>query len=170
MLQQMIKYNDGINQWIGKAVVWLIWIVMALCVFEVITRRFFNAPHIWAYDVTSMFYAVHFMLLGGYTLLKQGHTSVDILSGRLSIKNQARLQIITYFIFFFPFAIVLFWIGFKYALYSWGIMERTSVGIMYVVPVMKTAVPVAAIMLFIQGISEVIKLTLVSVKGGKADV
>lgn len=170
MLQQLVKYNDGINEWVGKTVSWLIWIVMALCVFEVITRRFFNAPHIWAYDVTGMFYALHFMLLGGYTLLKQGHASVDILSGRLSNKTQALLQITTYFIFFFPFAIVLFWIGFKYALSSWAIMERTSVGVMYVAPVMKTAVPVAAVMLFIQGISEMMKLTLFFVKGEKADV
>jgi len=168
VLRQVSKYSDGIGEWTGRTVSWLIWVVMAFCVFEVIARRFFNAPHIWAYDVTAMFYAVHFMLLGGYTLLKQGHTSIDILSVRFSMKTQALLQIVTYLIFFFPFMIILFWTGSKYALSSWEIMERTSVGVMYVSPIMKTAVPIAALLLFLQGVSEMIRLVLF-VKGDKFD-
>lgn len=154
MSQQWMDYCDGINEWTGQAVVWLIWIVMGLCVFEVITRRIFDSPHIWSYDVINGFYSVHFMLLGGYTLLKRGHVSVDIFTVRLSQKTQALLQIITYLIFFFPFIIVLFYVGLKSSMQSWALLERTSVGLPLIMPVIKTTMPVAAALLFIQGIPE----------------
>jgi TRAP-type mannitol/chloroaromatic compound transport system permease small subunit len=155
MLQQLMKVCDGINEWVGRMVAWLIWVVMILCVFEVITRRIFNAPNIWSYDVINVFYAVNFMLLGGYALLKRGHVSIDILSVRFSKKTQSLLQIITYLIFFFPFVIVLFHVGWKTAMVSWMDFERTSIGLPLIAPLMKTAIPVAALLLFIQGIPEV---------------
>lgn len=169
MLPKWMDSCDGINEWTGQAVVWLIWIVMLLCVFEVITRRIFNAPNIWTYDAINVFYSVHFMLLGGYTLLKRGHVSVDIVSGRFSLKTQSLLQIITYLIFFFPFVIVLFYVGFKSALSSWTYFERTSIGLPLIVPIMKTTMPVAALLLFIQGIPEVSRSVAAFRKEGRSD-
>jgi TRAP-type mannitol/chloroaromatic compound transport system permease small subunit len=109
------------------------------------------------------------MLLGGYTLLKRGHVSVDIVSGRFSIKMQSLLQIITYLIFFFPFVIVLFYVGFKSALSSWTYFERTSIGLPLIVPIMKTTMPVAALLLFIQGIPEVSRSVAAFRKEGRSD-
>jgi TRAP-type mannitol/chloroaromatic compound transport system permease small subunit len=169
MLQQLMKVCDGINEWTGRTVAWLVWIVMILCVFEVITRRIFNAPNIWSYDVINVFYAVNFMLLGGYTLLKRGHVSVDIFSVRLSQKTQSLLQIITYLIFFFPFFIVLFYVGWKTATVSWMDLERTSIGLPFIMPVMKTAMPVAALLLIIQGIPEVTRSIITFLKEGQPD-
>jgi TRAP-type mannitol/chloroaromatic compound transport system permease small subunit len=134
---------------------------MLLCVFEVITRRVFNSPHIWSVDWIDAFYSLHFMLLGGYALLKHEHVSVDIFSVRLSKKTQSILQIITYIVFFFPFVIVLFYVGFNTSVASWKVFERTSVGIPFVVPFMKTCLPLAGISLFIQAIPEVIRYILI---------
>lgn len=170
MLQQLMNVCDGINEWTGRTVAWLVWIVMFLCVFEVITRRLFNSPHIWSYDVINVFYAVNFMLLGGYTLLKRGHVSVDIFSTRLSKKLQSLLQIVTYLIFFFPFVVVIFYVGWKTAMVSWMDFERTSIGLPLIVPVMKTAMPVAALLLFIQGIPEVTRSIISFRKEGRPDV
>jgi len=157
MLQQVMNFCDAVSEKTGRSVSWLVWIAMAFCVFEVITRRIFNSPHVWSYDLIDGFYSVHFMLLGGYTLLKHGHVSVDIFSGRLSRKIQSILQIITYLIFFFPFVIILFYVGFNTAVASWKLFERTSVGLPFVMPVMKTCLPLAALALFIQGIPEIIR-------------
>lgn len=156
---------DRVNIWIGSTVAWLIWVVMGLCVFEVITRRLFNAPNIWTYDVTSLFYAIHFMILAGYTLLHQGHVSVDIIYQRFSPRVQLTLKLLTYLIFFFPFVIVLTHVGFKSALSSWEYQERTAIGLPLITPVLKTITPVTAFLLLIQGVSEFIKGVWVLVKG-----
>ncbi|HOW57330.1 MAG TPA: TRAP transporter small permease subunit [Smithellaceae bacterium] len=161
MVQQVVKFCDSISEWTGRTVSWLVWVAMGFCVFEVITRRIFNAPNIWSYDVIDGFYSVHFMLLGGYALLKHAHVSVDIFSVRFSKKIQSIVQIITYIIFFFPFAIVLFYVGFNTAAASWKVFERTAIGLPLVMPIMKTCLPLAALALFIQGIPELIRYILI---------
>ena len=154
ILERVMKFCDSVSEWTGQTVSWLIWIVMALCVFEVFTRRVLNSPHLWSYDVIDSFYSLHFMLLGGYTLLKGGHVSIDIFSIRCSKKTQSLLQIITYLIFFFPFFIVFFYTGCKSAFSSWSYFEKTAVGLPFVMPVMKTTIPLASLLILIQGIPE----------------
>lgn len=168
MLHQIIKLCDAVSEWTGRILSHFIWITMGFCVFEVISRRFFNSPTIWSQDVIHMFYALHFILLGGFTLLKHGHVSVDIFSTRLSKRYQAFIQIITYAIFFFPFFIVIFLVGYKSAFRSWSDFEKTMVGLPYITPIIKTAIPVAAALLLIQGVSEFIKNVRL-LKGGRPD-
>lgn len=164
-VQRLTKTLDSISNWVGMSFAWLIWIVMGLCVFEVITRRVFNAPNIWSYDVTSLFYAMHFMILGGYTLLHQGHVAVDIVYVRFSPKVQAVLKLFGYLVFFFPFITILLYVGMKSAASSWEYQERTSVGIPLVMPLMKTITPVTAFLLLVQGVSEFLKGLLFFKKG-----
>ena len=68
-----IKVLDQISILSGKSFGWLI-IPMVLClVYEVFARYLFNAPTLWAYDMTYMLYGSHFMLGAAYTLAMQGH-------------------------------------------------------------------------------------------------
>ncbi len=164
-IKTLTKFLDGINEWIGQIIAWLIWVVMGLCVFEVVTRRLFNAPNIWTLDVTSLFYATHFMVLAGYTLLHQGHVSVDIIYLRFSPRVQLFLKLFSYLIFFFPFVIVLLYVGFHSAHASWGFRERTSIGLPLITPLIKTITPVTALLLLIQGTSEFIKVIVGFNKG-----
>jgi TRAP-type mannitol/chloroaromatic compound transport system permease small subunit len=63
---------------------------------------------------------------------------------------------------------VIFSVGYKSALRSWSDFERTMVGLPYITPIIKTAIPVAAALLLIQGVSEFIKNVRV-LKGGHPD-
>jgi TRAP-type mannitol/chloroaromatic compound transport system permease small subunit len=166
MLQKVENICDGISEWTGQKVSWLIWIMMIMCVFEVVTRRFFNSPHKWTYDVINLFYSLHFMLLGAYTLLHKGHVSIDIFSIKLSKRTQGIIQMITYFIFCFPFFIVIFYVGLKASVSSWSFFERTSIGLPFIYPIMKTLIPVLAVLMLIQSISEFIKYLRYIIEGG----
>jgi TRAP-type mannitol/chloroaromatic compound transport system permease small subunit len=164
-MQTLTKILDRINEWTGQSIAWLIWVVMGFCVFEVITRRIFNAPNIWTYDVTSLFYAMHFMILAGFTLLHQGHVSVDIIYQRFSARVQVMLKLLTYLVFFFPFIAILTYVGFKSAASSWEFKERTSIGLPLITPILKTITPVTAFLLLLQGLSEFVKGLLVLYNG-----
>lgn len=165
-IQSLIKILDDINEWIGQGIAWLIWVVMGLCVFEVITRRLLGAPNIWNMDVTSLFYAIHFMILAAYTLKHNGHVSVDIVYEKFRPEIKVLLKLFTFLIFFFPFVIVLLYVGFNSAVSSWQFKERTSIGLPLITPIMKTITPATAFLLLIQGIGEFIKSLLPSHKGG----
>jgi TRAP-type mannitol/chloroaromatic compound transport system permease small subunit len=156
--QSFTKACDRLSEWSGRSVAWLIWIVVGLCVYEIITRRFFNSPHIWTYDVTNIFYGTHFMILAAYTLLYRGHVSVDIFYGRLSPRKQNILNVINYLVFFFPFVLVLLYVGVDSAVYSWSYLERTTSGMPLVYPILKTVTPVAAFLLLVQGLSDLVKM------------
>ena len=59
---------DRFTDAIGFAVAWLNVPLVLAVAYEVIARYFFNAPTIWAYDVTYMLYAAIFMLGAAYAL------------------------------------------------------------------------------------------------------
>jgi TRAP-type mannitol/chloroaromatic compound transport system permease small subunit len=164
--QGFTKTCDRVSELSGRGVAWLIWIVVGLCVYEIITRRFFNSPHVWTYDVTNIFYGTHFMLLTAYTLLHRGHVSVDILYGRLRPRTQNILNIINYLVFFFPFFLVLLYVGLDSAIYSWSYLEKTTAGMPLVYPILKTVTPATAFLVLVQGVSDLAKLLFPARKGG----
>jgi len=164
-IPEFTKTFDRVSEWSGRGAAWLIWIVMGLCVYEIFTRRFFGSPHIWTYEVTNIFYGTHFMILAAYTLFYRGHVSVDIFYVRFSRKTQLTLDIINYLLFFFPFTLVLLYVGMDSAISSWGYHERTSIGLPFIYPILKTVTPATAFLLLIQGLSQLAKMLFPAVKG-----
>jgi TRAP-type mannitol/chloroaromatic compound transport system permease small subunit len=149
-----IRFIDGISEWVAKTAMWALCVVTAIVVYEVVTRRVFHQPHVWTYEIISIFYASHFMLLAPYALLKKGHVSIDVLYQNLSPKTQAILDVISYIIFFFPFLIVLLNVGWSLAAASWATGETTlTARLPVIMPLLKTVTPVTALLLIIQGFS-----------------
>ncbi len=155
--KQLSKFCDAINEWTGRIFSWVIVPLVLLTVMEVILRRFLNSPTIWSFEVLKQLYGLHFMIVAGFGLLYGSHVSVDVFTMVLSKKKKAILDIISYVIFFFPFVIVCTWQGYSFAARSWAMKETTwSVFAPPVYPI-KTVIIISFILLFIQGISEVIK-------------
>ena len=97
-----IRVIDTFTDYTGMAIAWLALPLVGAVAYEVFARYLFNAPTIWAYDVTYMLYGTHFMLGTAYTLMRIGHVRTDMLYSRWSIRRQNRIDAIGYFFFFFP--------------------------------------------------------------------
>lgn len=165
-MQAILKTIDGISEWTGRCANWLVLIVTALIIFEVISRRFFGHPHIWTHEMIVFFYAAHFMLLGAFTLLHRGHVAVDIVYLRFSPRGQAILDVLAYSMFFFPFLIILMLVSMDFAKTSWAIQEVTpGARLPYIVPLMKTIVSVTALLLILQGLANFTRNIYFVVKG-----
>src|SRR3546814_20885099 len=104
--------------------------------YEVIVRYLFNAPTSWSLDVAFIMYGALFMMGGAYTLSRGGHVRGDFIYRLLKPRNQAMLELVLYFIFFFPGVIALVLSGWKYASRSWGYIE-VSINSTAGVPVFK---------------------------------
>lgn len=163
----IVKYIDAFNEWVGKIFSWGIIVITLLAVLEVIERVIFNSPSIWGFEVSTQVFGLYFMIVAGYGLLYGSHVSIDVVTYYLSPKTRTIVDIIAYFIFFFPFTLVCIWEGYIFAAKSWGIME-TSMSV-YGGPIypIKTVILVAFILLFLQGVSQVTK-KIISLKGGNA--
>jgi TRAP-type mannitol/chloroaromatic compound transport system permease small subunit len=97
------------------------------------------------------------MLVAGYGLLYGSHVRIDLFTSRLSQKTQAVISIICYLIVFFPFMLVWLYYGWGYFYSSWSIVEKSWSPWAPILYPIKFVIPLAAIFLILQGLSEVIK-------------
>ena len=153
-----IMFADRISAWMGKAFAWLI-LVMAFGVgYEVFVRYVLNSPTAWALDVSFIMYGTLFMMGGAYTLSRGGHVRGDFIYRLWKPRTQAKVEMVLYFLFFFPGVTALILSGWKYASKSWGYLE-VSVNSPAGIPVFqfKTVIVAAGILLFLQGIAQVFR-------------
>ena len=156
-----IRFADSLSAWFGKAFGWLILVMTFGVAYEVFVRYVLNAPTSWAFDVSYIMYGTLFMMGGAYTLSRGGHVRGDFIYRLLKPKTQALIELILYFLFFFPGVIALILAGWKYAARSWQYME-ISVFSPAGIPVFqfKTVIVAAGILLFIQGIAQVFRCVI----------
>ncbi len=151
------KKIDGISDWVGKVFAWLVIPLTALVCYEVFTRYVLGSPTIWTFELTNFFYGAHFMLVAAFGLLHKSHVCIDLFVMRGSKRTAAVLDLISYFLLFFPFVIVIFYHGLVFAKDSWAAWETSwSTWAPPLYPI-KTVIPVTAVLLLFQGVSEVIK-------------
>ena len=164
-INKILKGMDRISEWSGRIFVWLVIPLTIVVAFEVVSRRFFNNPHIWATEVTDYIYGPHFMLVAAYTMLYQAHVRIDIIYQRFSPRTRGILDFITYSVFFYPFCIIVLYQGFIYAGTSWSMGETSDTAALRIVPLIKTAIPVTFGLLLIQGTATYIRAILQMIKG-----
>jgi len=157
-LHKIIKIIDPISIWSGKILSWLVLPLVGALVWEVFSRYMFNAPTVWAYDITYMLYGTIFMAGAAYTLYKGSHIRTDILYQKWTPRRKGIIDAIMYLFFFFPGIFFFFILGWDYAAHSWAIKETSDASPWRpAIYPFKTVIPVSALLLLIQGVSEFLK-------------
>jgi TRAP-type mannitol/chloroaromatic compound transport system permease small subunit len=167
-LQRFLFAIDRFSAWSGKIVSWVIVLSMVLISFD-ITMRYLAKPlgdpirAIWftynfSYDMSYYLYAVLFMLGGAYALSRGQHVRGDIFYRNWPVKVQGAVDLFLYLFAFFPGIIALVSVGAQWAAASWAISERsfTSAAAPPLYP-LKTVIPVAGLLMAIQGVAETIR-------------
>ena len=132
-------------------------LVMANVV-EVVSRYVFRAPTVWALDVTTMSYGTLFMVGAALALLKGAHVRTDILWDRFSNRTKGMIDTVAFTLLFLPTMVVLFLISVDDFWHSYSIDERSSSGAWTpIIWPLRGVIPLTAFMLFLQGISEIMK-------------
>ncbi|WP_424933375.1 TRAP transporter small permease subunit [Amaricoccus macauensis] len=156
--QGVVMRIDRFADLYGYALSWLVLALVAIVVMEAIRRYAFNNPSIWAYDLSYMLYGTIFMLGAGTTLRFGGHIRTDLFFKDWSPRTQAGVDLAFYVVLFFPGMVFFFWAGFDKALSSFMISERAAASFWR--PILwpyRAVIPATALLLMIQGVSEVIK-------------
>ena len=90
---------DKFSKKIGNIVCWILMPLIFAMTYEVIMRKFFLAPTIWAYDISRFLYGALFMLGAGYALSKGVHIRADFLYRNFKTKNQGLIDFWLYILF-----------------------------------------------------------------------
>lgn len=149
---------DRISTWAGKLFAWSVVILMLVVCYEVFMRYVMRMPTRWAYDVGYMLYGAGFMMAGAYALSQSAHVRADVIYRFWWPRAQASVDLVLFLLFFFPAAFFLIYQGYIFAERSWMMREFSSAS-PFNIPVyhFKTLIPVAGVLLFIQGLAEVIR-------------
>ena len=157
---------DKFSKRVGSVVCWILMPLIFAMTYEVLARKLFLAPTIWAYDISRFLYGALFMLGAGYALSRGVHIRADFLYRNFKIKNQGLIDFWLYLLFYFPGLIVFFYMTFGFVLESIQRGERgmDTTWMPYMWPI-KTCLLIGIIFLLIQGFSELLKSYWAAKKG-----
>ena len=162
-----IKQNiDKFSKWIGNIVCWITVPLIFAMVYEVLARKLFTAPTMWAYDMSRFLYGALFMLGAGYALSKGVHIRADFLYRNFKTKTQGLIDFWLYLLFYFPGLTVFLYmtIGFVQESIMRGEKGMDTTWMPYMWPI-KTCLLIGIVFLLIQGISELLKSYWAATKG-----
>ncbi len=165
-MAKSITNIDKFSKRVGSVVCWILMPLIFAMTYEVLARKLFLAPTIWAYDISRFLYGALFMLGAGYALSKGVHIRADFLYRNFKIKNQGLIDFWLYLLFYFPGLIVFFYMTFGFVLESIQRGERgmDTTWMPYMWPI-KTCLLIGIIFLLIQGFSELLKSYWAAKKG-----
>ena len=157
---------DKFSKWIGSVVCWILMPLIFAMTYEVLARKLFLAPTIWAYDISRFLYGALFMLGAGYALSRGVHIRADFLYRNFKTKNQGLIDFWLYLLFYFPGLIVFFYmtLGFVVESVQRGERGMDTTWMPYMWPI-KTCLLIGILFLLIQGFSELLKSYWAAKKG-----
>jgi len=157
-MDKLIKFIDGINLRVGRAFAWLFLPLVYVLVHEIVATKVFAKPTDWAFDFSYMLYGTIFMMGAAYTLAIDGHVRGDIFYRLWKPKTQATLDLTLYLLVFYPAMIALLIAGWSYGYYSFSINEKSLQSPFGpIIWPLKLVIPATALLMLLQGISQVAK-------------
>ncbi|TFY97475.1 TRAP transporter small permease subunit [Ramlibacter rhizophilus] len=125
-LLKLSSLIDRVNERIGRWVAWAVLAAVIVSAGNAIARKFFGSgSNAWLELQWYLFGAI-FLLSSGYTLLKNGHVRVDVLSTRLPRRTQVGIDIFGTLFFLLPAAVLIMVLGWPMFWESWSSKEVSS--------------------------------------------
>lgn len=154
-MTRLLHFIDSLSAGVGKAFAWCIMILTFSTVYEVLVRYVFNAPTVWAFDMSVQMYGALFMMAGAYTLSQGAHVRGDVVYRLLPVKVRAGVDLTLYIVFLAPGAIALIYYGYGFASDSWFYKEVSwSSPSRIQIYFFKSLIPVAGFLVLLQGFAE----------------
>lgn len=163
-IENYLRFTDWLNARFAWIVAFLIVPMLCIMIWEIVMRYFFNAPSLWAYEISLFMYGGYIVLGGAYTHMAGGHVNVDIIWGRLPPRGRALLDVLTS-CFAFLFLGVLFWVSLERTIQSWQIGETTMSHWKPIYYPLRTTLPVGCFLFLMQVVAKLIRDIAMVIKG-----
>ena len=159
-MQALLKFSraiDGLNAFVGKYVIWLIFAATAVSAINALVRKIFGVSSNAFLEAQWYLYAWSFLAAAGFTLLHREHVRIDVLNSRLPKRAQVWIDIIGFAFFLTPLCLLVLWLGVPMLIdkYASGEVSPNAGGLVRW-PVW-LALPLGFGLLLLQGWSELIK-------------
>jgi TRAP-type mannitol/chloroaromatic compound transport system permease small subunit len=120
VIKAYVRYVDALNRTVGTAVLYMIFVMMAVLLFGSISRYFFNASFLWVIEMSQFLMAAYYLLGGGFSLQMESHVRMDVFYERWAPRTRAFWDSLTAFC-------LVFYLGFL----TLGGVSSTSYALQY---------------------------------------
>jgi TRAP-type mannitol/chloroaromatic compound transport system permease small subunit len=145
------------SEFVGR---WLAWLVLGAVLISAINasvRKLFNTSSNAYLEIQWYLFAAVFLLAAGYTMMRQEHVKIDVVSGRFSKRTQIWIDIAGLVLFVLPLVVTVIRLAWPLVVNAYVNKEYSSnAGGLIRWPVY-AVLPAGFILLGIQAISELIK-------------
>ena len=156
-LLRLSRAIDSLNQRIGRSALWLVLIAVLISSANAVMRKLFNLSSNAFLEVQWYLFSAIFLICAGYTLLRNEHVRIDVISNRVSPRGRAVIDIIGTLFFLLPMTLIIVKLSWPLFIDAFTSNEQSSdAGGLARWPV-KLLIPAGFALLALQGISELIK-------------
>jgi len=156
-LLTLSRLIDRVTEWFGRWVAWLVLAAVLISAINAAVRKAFNTSSNAYLEIQWYLFAAVFLLAAGYTLLRQEHVKIDVISGRFSKRTQIWIDIIGLVCFVFPLVWTVVHLSLPLAIRAYEMNEYSSnAGGLIRWPVF-ALLPLGFFLLGVQAVSELIK-------------
>lgn len=166
-LIKLSRTIDAATTRLGRIVAWAIFLAVVISTLNAIVRKLFGYSTNSFLEMQWILFGAVFLLCSPWTLLSNEHIRIDVVSSMLPKSVRNWIDVIGHLFFLIPISIVLMWTGWPFFFRSLAQNEQSNnAGGLPQYPA-KMLVPLCFTILFVQGISELIKR--VAIMRGKLD-
>jgi TRAP-type mannitol/chloroaromatic compound transport system permease small subunit len=156
-LLSLSRLIDRFTAWVGRWVAWLVLAAVLISAVNAAVRKLFNFSSNAYLEIQWYLFATVFLLAAGYTLMRQEHVKIDVISGHFSKRTQIWIDIVGLALFVLPLVYTVVHLSLPLVIRAYEMKEYSqNAGGLIRWPVF-AILPVGFVLLGVQAISELIK-------------
>jgi TRAP-type mannitol/chloroaromatic compound transport system permease small subunit len=156
-LLSVSRLIDRVNERVGHVFYWLVLATVLISAANAVVRKAFNYSSNSLLEIQWYLFSALFLFLAGYTLLRNEHVRIDVISHRLAPRTRTWIDIVGTVFFLFPMAFLIMWLSWPVFVDAYARHEMsTNAGGLIIWPA-RLFVPIGFALLIAQGVSELIK-------------
>ena len=156
-LLSLSRLIDRATDRVGHTVYWLVLVAVLISAANATVRKVFNYSSNSFLEIQWYLFSAVFLFLAGYTLLNNEHVRIDIVTGRMSARVRAWIDIFGTLFFLLPMAFLIMYLSWPVFVDAYEHHEvSTNAGGLIIWPA-RLLVPIGFALLIVQAVSELIK-------------
>ena len=160
LLRTLLPFSrriDAMNTWLGKRLSWLILAAVFVSAANASVRKIFDTSSNSWLELQWVLFSIVFLLCSPWTLLSNEHIRIDIVNNFLPKWLRNTIEVVGHSLFLLPLTIIMIVTGIPFFLRSIEINEQSgNAGGLPQWPA-KSLIMIGFVLLFVQGVSELIK-------------
>jgi TRAP-type mannitol/chloroaromatic compound transport system permease small subunit len=157
LLLNLSRLIDRVSTAVGRSLSWLILLAVIISTINAVIRKLFDVSSNSWLELQWVLFGAVFLLCSSWTLLSNEHIRIDIVTSLFPKSVRDWIDIVGHVVFLLPLTIIMMIVSWPFAIRSLLLNEQSiNAGGLPQWPA-KFLIPIGFLMLFFQGVSELIK-------------